>query len=433
MFKKIITALLCTALVVSTAGCGGNDNSKSASAKSQDGGDGAEEKTLELWTCWTVGAVTEQEGKKQIEEFEKNTGIKVNQTNFTYDMLHEKILTAAAGGNVPDLIWGLPEYVGEFYNMGIVADMTEYYESWEDKSALTESVMDAMTIDGKIIGVPYEMTVRAYLTHEDDFKAANVSAPATWDELLTMTDYKTSTGKYPTELACTGVRSAQELIVYLAQYDLEIAAAQKDGKYKNTWNENADELEKATKVFQFYIDMVDKGVVDPNAKNWGWEETDEYFATGLVSSYVSGNWLAEREESNEAMADVGVKAIPYPADGKQATYMECKPLFIMEASQNKDEAFQLAAAFCSKEWQSAAFADRSPRSDVTTDSKWSKDFQALADGGVTFPPVTLSGVTQAMQDALAKVLQEGKTAEEAAAWLSDAVNSSLKDSGELSE
>ena len=40
---------------------------------------------------------------------------------------------------------------------------------------------------------------------------------------------------------------------------------------------------------------------------------------------------------------------------------------------------------------------------------------------------------QAMVDSIAKVLQEGKTAEEAASWLSDAVNASLQENGELSE
>ena len=194
------------------------------------------------------------------------------------------------------------------------------------------------------------------------------------------------------------------------------------------------ELEKATKVFQFYQDLIDNKIIDSSAKNWGWEETDENFATGITSTYVTGNWLAERESSNpDTMGDVSVAPIPYPADGQPATYMECKPMFIMEGSENKDEAFDLATAFCSKEWQEAAFADRSPRSDVSTDSKWSKDFSALADTGVTFPPVTLSGINQAMVDSIAKVLQEGKTAEEAASWLSDAVNASLQENGELSE
>ena len=70
---------------------------------------------------------------------------------------------------------------------------------------------------------------------------------------------------------------------------------------------------------------------------------------------------------------------------------------------------------------------------LLTECKWSKDFSALADTGVTFPPVTLSGINQAMVDSIAKVLQEGKTAEEAASWLSDAVNASLQENGELSE
>ena len=260
------------------------------------------------------------------------------------------------------------------------------------------------------------------------------SVGATWEDLLAQSDYYDNNGKYLTEVACTGVRASQELLVYLAQYGLEIASAQDDGKYKNTWNDNKDELEKATKVFQFYQDLIDNKIIDSSAKNWGWEETDENFATGITSTYVTGNWLAERESSNpDTMGDVSVAPIPYPADGQPATYMECKPMFIMEGSENKDEAFDLATAFCSKEWQEAAFADRSPRSDVSTDSKWSKDFSALADTGVTFPPVTLSGINQAMVDSIAKVLQEGKTAEEAASWLSDAVNASLQENGELSE
>ena len=435
--KKVLAISLCIAMVGSLAACGGNPASSAGSSGAASGASGTEStakggKTIELWTCWTEGATTATESKKMIQQWEQKTGNKVNQTNFTYDMLHEKILTVAAGGNTPDLIWGLPEYVGEFYNMGILEDLTSRFGSWSDKSALSSSVVKAMTIDNKIVGIPYEMTVRAYLTHADDLKAAGVQAPKTWDDVLALKDYKSKTGKYPTELACTGVRAPQELLVYLAQYGLEIASAQKDGKYKNTWNDDKDQLAKAAKVFQFYKDMFDKGVVDPSAKSWGWEETDENFATGLVSTYVSGNWLAERESSNAAMKDVAVNAIPYPADGKPATYMECKPMFVMAGSKNKDEAFDLATAFCSKEWQTAAFADRSPRSDVSTDSKWSKDFSKLASTGVTYPPVTLGGDNQAKIDSIAKVLQDGMAPDKAAAWLSTAVNASLKDSGELS-
>ena len=319
MKKKVVSLMLVAAMVASLAACGSSGSSDSSEGGGEDG-----ERVVELWTCWTEGADTETAGLEQIEKFEEETGVTVNQTNFTYDMLHEKILTAAAGGNVPDLIWGLPEYVGEFYNMGILEDLTDRFNEWEDKDALSEAVVNAMTIDNKIVGIPYEMTVRAYLTHADDLSAAGIEAPATWEDLMAQTDYYDNNGKYLTELACTGVRSAQELVVYLAQYDLEIATAQDDGKYRNTWTENPDELEKATKVFQMYKDLVDNGIIDPNCANWGWEETDENLATGIVSSYVTGNWLAEREASNpDTMGDIAVNPIPYPSDGHPATYMEC--------------------------------------------------------------------------------------------------------------
>ena len=393
----------------------------------------AEGVTLEVWTCFTEGADTDVYSQELFAAWEEATGNTVNRTNFTYDMVHEKFLTAAAGGNVPDIVWGLPEYVGEFYNMGIVADLTELYEGWDEKDALSESVMNAMTIDGKLIGVPYEMTVRAYQVHGADLEAAGIEVPVTWEDLLAQTDYHDKTGKYLTELACTGVRSPQELLVYLAQYGLEIASQQEDGGFKNTWQDDPEQLAKAAKVFQFYQDLLDAGIIDPSSKNWGWEETDENFATGIVSTYVTGNWLAERETSNpDTMGDIVIAAIPYPADGQPATYMECKPLFIPAASKNIETAFDLACAIGGYEWQNKAFTDRSPRSDVYTDTKWSKDFSALADTGIVFPPVTLGGINQAMIDSIAKILQEGKTAEEAAIWLSDAVNASLAENGELS-
>ena len=304
MKKKVVAALMCLTMAMSLAACGGGSGSSGGESASK-GDSKDQERVVELWTCWTDGADTQIAGTEQIKKFEEETGVKVNQTNFTYDMLHEKILTAAAGGNVPDLIWGLPEYVGEFYNMGIVEDLTNRFNEWENKDALSEAVVKAMTIDDKIVGIPYEMTVRAYLTHEKDITAAGIEVPETWEDLLAQTDYKEKNGKYLTELACTGVRSAQELLVYLAQYDLEIASAQDDGKYKNTWKDNKEELDKAAKVFQFYKDLVDQGIIDPNCKNWGWEETDENFATGITSTYVSGNWLAERESSNpDTMDDV---------------------------------------------------------------------------------------------------------------------------------
>ena len=329
--------------------------------------------------------------------------------------------------------YGLPEWTGEFHSMGILEDLSDRYANWDDASVLSDAVMKGMSIGDEIIGVPYEMTVRAYLCHENIMKKGGASVPATWDDVLSMTDFKDKTGTYPYALACTGVRAPQEMIVYLAQKGLEICSLQDDGMYKNTWKDNADQLAAAADVFQFYKDCIDSGVVDPNSKSFGYEETDDNFVNGFSASYVTGNWLQEKEDANpEVMSDVTVEPIPVPEGGTPATYMELKPLFLFNTSKNNDAAFDFATYVCGKEWQQGVYSSASPRSDVTVPGKWTEDFQALSDNGVAFPPVTLGSISQAMIDSIAKVLQEGMTPQAAAEWLADAVNTSLKESGELS-
>ncbi len=437
--KRLLSVLISLSLVAALAACGSGNTASSgtqSAAGSTTAGTAAksEGKTIEYWVSWTPGADTEKASLPMFKEWEQKTGNTINYSVATYDMLHDKLVTAGAAGNAPDLAWALPEWVGEFNNMDLVVNLTDKFNAWNDKSNLYDSVVKSMKVGDKVIGIPYEMTLRALLVHADTNSSAGADVPKTWDDLMKLGDYKQKTGKYPYGIAATGVRSPQELLVYLAQKDLEIATLQADGKYKNTWKDNPDQLKKAAEVFQFYKDLIDKGIVDPNSKTWGWEETDENFATGITGMYVSGNWLAERESTNaNTMKDVQIAPIPYPSNGKAATYMEVKPMFIFNSSKNQDEAFDLATFVASKEFQEAAFKDRSPRSDVSTDSKWCKDFKALANDGIIFPPVTLGGVTKAMIDSVAKVLHDGMSPADAASWLSDQINASLKDTNELSE
>lgn len=424
MWKRALAGVLTASMALSLAACGGSSSNGGSSA------DGST--TLEVWSS-NLSDSQRENVKKLVAQYEEQTGVKVNYTEFSYDMLHDKILSAAADGNTPDVAWGLPEWTGEFHSMGILEDLSDRYANWDDASVLSDAVMKGMSIGDEIIGVPYEMTVRAYLCHENIMEKGGASVPATWDDVLSMTDFKDKTGTYPYALACTGVRAPQEMIVYLAQKGLEICSLQDDGMYKNTWKDNADQLAAAADVFQFYKDCIDSGVVDPNSKSFGYEETDDNFVNGFSASYVTGNWLQEKEDANpEVMSDVTVEPIPVPEGGTPATYMELKPLFLFNTSKNNDAAFDFATYVCGKEWQQDVYSSASPRSDVTVPGKWTEDFQALSDNGVAFPPVTLGSISQAMIDSIAKVLQEGMTPQAAAEWLADAVNTSLEESGELS-
>lgn len=393
------------------------------------GSSGGDANTIELWTSWSEGEATSKALKPLIEKWADENGYVVNQSNFTYDQIHEKLIASAAGGNLPDVVWGLPEYVGEFSKLGILADLSSAWDSWDDGANVSDAVKSAMTVGDQVVGFPYEATARGYLVHDDLLDGA---VPTTWDEVLA----EGAAGQGPDGnwfygLTGTGVRAPQELVVYLAQQGLSIAEPNSDGSYSNTWNDDPAQLKKAAAVFQYYKDLVASGAASPNSPTYGWEETDDNFANALSTTFVTGNWMAERENTTpDTMGDVSIHPIPYPADGEPATYIESKPVFVMANSDSLEASTELAAQFASEEWQSAAFADRSALSTVTTDSKWSKDFTALLEHGVTYPPVSLGEVTQNMIDAIAMVLQDDSSPEDAAAWLSDAVNTSLENSGD---
>lgn len=420
--KALFAAGIAASLLLTS--CSGTDDSISA--------DGA---TIELWTSWTEGQGTANAGLEQLKKFEEATGYKVNQTNLTYDMLHDKIVASAAGGNLPDIIFGLPEYIGEFNQMGILADLTESWDSWSEKDNVSDAVKAAVSYGDKVVGFPYEATVRAYQVHDSIFEEAGVEVPATWEDVLAIgTTVKDKTGAEAWGVAAAGVRSPQELLVYLEQAGAQIATVQADGKYKNVWAEDATQMAGAVKTFEFYQDMFASGVASENARTYGWEETDENFANALTASYVTGNWLGERgEEYADTMSDVSIHPIPAPEGGKAATYLETKPLMVLENGKDRGPAIELAQTISGFDWQNAAYQEKSALTNVSSDTIWSKDFSKLLETGITFPPVTLSGITQNMIDSLGKLLLDNQTPEEVALWLSESVNKSLSENGELSE
>ena len=122
-------------------------------------------------------------------------------------------------------------------------------------------MIDALTIDGHLLAMPHYLGIRALLVHQDMLKAAGVTAPPkTWDELIAVAQkIKQKTGKFGFGIAGTGVRSPQELMMYLAQNGLSLADRQADGKYRNTWADDKDKLAKATEVFAFYKALARQG------------------------------------------------------------------------------------------------------------------------------------------------------------------------------
>ncbi|MBW5447596.1 extracellular solute-binding protein [Cohnella sp. CFH 77786] len=450
MKLKAISGILAMALILTLlAACGSKGSSEngssaspsasesasaSASASESAGsGDSGKPITLNMWAALD----STEAGKKTLAKIEAfnnlQKDVQVNVQIISYDVMHDKLIAAINAGDAPDLTWGLSEWFGELNKMDALADMTPYIDKWEDKSKIFPNVLDAVTVDGKVKALPNYLGIRALLYHKDILAQAGYNAPPkTWDELLKMASViKEKTGKEAFGIAGKGVRSPQELMMYLAQNGLTVADRQADGKYKNTWADNPDQLKKAAEVFKFYQDLLATKTIKSDAKTWGWEEEDQNFALGQYAMVVNGPWMEGRAKDNpDTMKDVEIAAPIYSE--KPATFLEVAMLFPFK-SDHPDATWKLASYLIGKDYQTEInYAGNSPRSDVQATNKWGKDFLALAPQGQVFPPVSLSGITTALEDSLARAMLKNDKPEVVAQWLSDAINESLRKTGELS-
>ncbi|WP_322905915.1 sugar ABC transporter substrate-binding protein [Paenibacillus campi] len=421
--------MVASVIMTLLAGCSSGANSTTGSSSSNNANSVV---TLNFWAALDPSTDQGKEIQQQIQQFNsEHKDVQVNMQVISYDVMHQKLIAAVTAGDAPDLTWGLGEWFGELNQMDALADLTPYVDKWADKDKLYPNVLQGLTFDGKVKALPNYIGIRALLYHDSMLQKAGFNAPPkTWDELLKMGPViKQKTGKYAFGIAASGVRSSQELFTYLAQNDVQLVKDEGGGKYRNTWQEDPDQMKKATQVFQFYKDLLSSNTIDPNAKTWGWEEEDQNFVLAQNAMSVNGSWIEGRTDENPSgMKDVKIAPPPYGA--KPATFLEIAPLYLYK-SDHLDKAWEFASFLMSKEYQSKVNPSSAPRSDAIVGA-WGKQFMELTSQGVNFPPISLGGVTQAMQDSLARLYLQNDSPAATAAWLSQAINDSLKASGQLS-
>ncbi|GLS17490.1 hypothetical protein GCM10007874_05050 [Labrys miyagiensis] len=389
--------------------------------------------TLNFWVAWDPSQADGKAAIAKIAEFEQaHPDIKIKTQNIAFQALHDKLVTSIAGGDAPDLSWGLIEWFGELNRMNALADLTPYAAKWADRAAIYPNALNQLTVDGKLLALPNYLGLRGLLYHADMLKQAGIDTPPKgWNELVEASlKVKQATGKPGFGIAGRGVRSPQELIMYLAQNDVQIARRQADGKYKNDWADNPEEMKRATEVFALYRQLLDKGIIAPQAPGWGWEEEDTNFALGQYAMVVNGSWMRNRADQNpEQMKDVRVA--PPPAGQKAATFFEIAPFYVYK-SKHPEETWEFVSFLLSKDYQAAVFPDSSPRMDVQGDSVWGTSFTSLTPIGISFPPVALGSITRDMEESIGRVLLKNEDPAAVAAWLGKQINKSLRQSGQMS-
>ncbi|QGQ97974.1 extracellular solute-binding protein [Paenibacillus psychroresistens] len=153
--------------------------------------------TIDFWHAFGEG---EEKVLKEdvLPAFEKlNPTIKVNAIRMPTENLDAQVLTAAAGGAVPDLMRMDNTWISRFAKEGALQTV-EGFPGFDQVVANSfKAPMDTNLFNGKYYGVPLDTNTRVAIYNKELLKLAGATEPPkTMDELVTLAKNLKAKGKY---------------------------------------------------------------------------------------------------------------------------------------------------------------------------------------------------------------------------------------------
>ncbi len=135
---------------------------------------------------WAMGSESEFV-TKLIPEFEKrNPGIKVHVQQIPWTAAQEKLITAFASDNTPDICQLGNTWIPQFAALNAITDLSSWIKNSNTvkKENYFEGIWETNVIDDKVYGVPWYIDTRLMFYRTDILKEAGYEyPPKNWDEL----------------------------------------------------------------------------------------------------------------------------------------------------------------------------------------------------------------------------------------------------------
>lgn len=225
--KKQISMLLATACAASLlAACGGS-GSTAASASAADSTAASSEETAadaaslyenaqkpDKLVWWVHDGMHQEDGSEQwIADFDAKTGIDLELDFIDNNEYTKKLELAYASDTVPDTFDLNGETLGNYAAQGAIADLTDLVHESGLYDKVDKNLWDALTVNGKIYGVPRE-TPSAIVTYvrKDWLDRLGMDVPTTYDEFIEMlTRFKNEIPECTAPYTAPGLKSTQAL------------------------------------------------------------------------------------------------------------------------------------------------------------------------------------------------------------------------------
>jgi multiple sugar transport system substrate-binding protein len=313
-------AALVAATVLAVAGCGRDDGGSDDTAKAV-----AEGKASGDITVWAMGTEGEKLSTLAQDFMKENPDAKVTVTAVPWDGAHEKIATAIAGRQTPDVSMIGTTWMGEFAKTGgldptpaEIAKKADYFPgAW-----------DTTVVNNTSYGVPWYVETRLfYVNKEVAAKAGITTPPKTWDEFKAAVQaFKTKGGAtWGVSLQPGGTGSWQTVMPFVWQAGGNAV----DG------NAYTFDTPQATEAYAYYKSFFTEGLA-PKDLQQGALEPD--FVKGKIGAFVSGPWHIGILKDQGGAGKYDLWHMPSKTSG--TSFVGGSDLSVFKDAKNRDGAWK---------------------------------------------------------------------------------------------
>ncbi len=364
------------------SGCGRTDDTTGGADEVTKVDDGPATGTISIWAMGAEGEALPD----FVEEFEKqNPDVKIDVTPIPWDAAHNKIQTAIAGGNTPDIAMMGSTWMADF------ADAFATVPEEIPTDGFFDGALSTTRVGDRTAGVPWYVDTRVlYYRTDIAEKAGWTTAPTTWDELAQMAADMQSKGG-----ATWGMRlpAGNDSFQGAMWMPWSAGAELTDG---DAWTLDTPEMKKGLEYYQSFFTQ---GIADPDVDTSP-GATEAEFVAGTAPMVVEGPFLRGQldEVGGEGFSEKYTTAVLPALDGS-VSFSGGANLVVFQGSDNAASAWKLIDWLTTPETQAAFFEATGDLPAAT--AAW--DQPAVADDAslVTFgtqletakaPPVTTSWV-----------------------------------------
>ena len=284
--------------------------------------------------------------KHKLEEFEEETGIKVEIVTYPYAELVEKQrVTYSLGKNefdvgfVPEVAtveWAENGWITALDGFMNDSDLTK--DKWVAKDDLFDLALKAHSYEGQLWALPAYTESQVMFYRKDLFEEYNLEVPETWEELLSVCA-ELEENLEGTNISPIVLRARRER--WNAPYIFGNILHGYGADYFNYQNmEPALDTANAIKSAQIFSDLLTKyGPQGPASLNWEDVRTMMVQGTAAITIDASG-WASTFEASDSKSAGkLGYAPVPKGPAGR-GTGWSTNGLFIPKFSDKKEAAWQ---------------------------------------------------------------------------------------------